>query len=202
MDINSENNIKNEEIDDKLIIDHDYDGIQELDNRPPPWLMWMFYISIVWSLGYFGYYHLFWDNELPPQDAEYQAELLEAQAEMDKLKEANPEKYSFDETTIVLLDSEADLAAGKAIYDGKGCSACHGAVGEGNAVGPNLTDEAWLNGNSAADVFKVMKHGNPAKGMMAYKDQLTNDELVQLTSWILISLKGSNPTNAREAQGE
>ena len=93
MDINSENNIKNEEIDDKLIIEHSYDGIQELDNRPPPWLMWMFYITVAWSVFYFGYYHIFWDNELTPQDAEYQTELVEAQAKIDKLKEANPEKW-------------------------------------------------------------------------------------------------------------
>ncbi len=187
--------------DDKLMIDHSYDGIQELDNRPPPWIMWLFYITVIWSALYGGYYHWFWQEEVSPQESEYQAELLAATEKQEKLKASNPEKYSFDETKITLFSEAADLDAGKALYAAKGCVACHGNLGEGNAVGPNLTDEAWLNGNTPADVFKVIKHGNPAKGMMAYKDQMTNDEIQKLTSWILVSLKGSNPPNAKAPQG-
>jgi len=201
MDEKLEKNITLKDENDKLMIDHSYDGIKELDNRPPPWLMWLFYITVIWSGLYFGYYHWFWQEEVAPQDSEYLAELKAADVKAADLKASNPEKYNFDETKIALLNTPADLDAGKALYAAKGCLACHGALGEGNAVGPNLTDEAWLNGSTANDVFKVIKHGNTAKGMMAYKDQMSNEEIVKLTSWILVSLKGSNPPNAKAPQG-
>jgi cytochrome c oxidase cbb3-type subunit 3 len=35
---------------------HEYDGIRELDNSLPPWWLWLFYITIIWSVGYLWYY--------------------------------------------------------------------------------------------------------------------------------------------------
>lgn len=200
MDENKEKNLVHEDEQSKLLIDHSYDGIQELDNRPPPWLMWLFYITVVFSALYFGYYHWFGQGDL--QEAEYQAELAEAEKQMEKRKAENPEKYSFDENNIQLVESADDLTAGKELYDKNGCAACHGAAGEGNAVGPNLTDEYWINGGTPNDVFKVIKHGNTAKGMMAYKDKMTNEELLKLASFILKEMVGSNPPNAKEPQGD
>lgn len=192
----------NQSQDDKILIDHSYDGIQELDNRPPPWIMWLLYITIIWSALYLGYYHLFWQEDVGPQDKEYLEELAEAAKMQEKRKADQPETAGFDESKIAVLNDEASLTEGKEIFEAKGCAACHGALGEGNAVGPNLTDQAWINGGEAEDVFKIIKYGNTAKGMMPYKAQLKDEEIQKLTSWILVKLKGSNPPNAKAPEGQ
>jgi len=102
-------------------------------------------------------------------------------------------------TPEVLTDKES-LTAGADIYKAS-CAACHGQNGEGNAVGPNLTDEYWLNGGSKDDVFKLIALGNATKGMQPYKGTLDEIKLVQVWSFVL-SLKGTKPANAKDAQGE
>ena len=93
-----------------------------------------------------------------------------------------------------------DIAAGKVIYD-KNCVACHGMLGGGNAIGPNLTDDYWLNGGSLEDVYKIIKVGKPLKGMLAWQNQLSPEQMLQVSSYVM-SLVGTNPPNAKAAQGE
>ena len=99
------------------------------------------------------------------------------------------------------LTSAEDLAEGKKQYNEKACFACHGMNLEGNAVGPNLVDEYWIEGGSLEDIIHIIKVGAPAKGMTAFQDQFNDKQLMQLGSYI-ISLQGSNPANAKEPQGE
>ncbi len=96
------------------------------------------------------------------------------------------------------LTAEADLNAGKASY-AKNCAACHGANGQGNAIGPNLTDEYWLFGGSFKDVYTTVYKGNG--GMPAFHSSMPEKELNQVVSFVF-SLQGTNPENAREPQGK
>ena len=77
---------------------------------------------------------------------------------------------------------------------------CHGTSGEGNAIGPNLTDDAWIHGCKFDDVFSLIKNGFPTKGMTAFKGQLSDEKIQQVASFVL-SLKGTNPANAKAPQG-
>ncbi|MDE5418218.1 c-type cytochrome [Labilibaculum sp. DW002] len=172
-----------------LISDHDYDGIQELNNPMPTWWRYLFYVTIVFSAVYMFRYHVFGDDL---QIAEYEKEMA--------LAEANKPKPTFDESSLVLMKGAKDLEAGKALYD-KNCVACHALLGEGNAIGPNLTDDYWLNGGSLEDVYKIIKVGKPLKGMLAWQNQLSPEQMLQVSSYTM-SLQGTNPPNAREAQGE
>ncbi len=172
-----------------LISDHDYDGIKELNNPMPTWWRYLFYVTIVFSAIYMFRYHVFGDDL---QIDEYNKEMA--------LAEANKPKAAFDENALVLMTDAANLNKGKAIYD-KNCIACHAALGEGNAIGPNLTDKYWLNGGSLQDVYQIIKIGKPLKGMLAWQNQLSPEQMLQVSSYT-ISLQGTNPPNAREAQGE
>ncbi len=178
------------------IEEHQYDGIHELENRPPPWIMWLFYITVFWSAFYMAVFHVLKIGDL--QEVEYDKEVVMAES----FKKQNTANSTFDEQNIVLLKDNNDLQKGKELYDTKTCVTCHGASAEGNAVGPNLTDEYWLNGGKPENIFKIIKYGNTIKGMMAYKDQLTDTEMQQLTSYILVNLVGSNPPNPKAPQGE
>jgi cytochrome c oxidase cbb3-type subunit 3 len=171
----------------KLLIDHDYDGIKELDNPPPPWLMIIFYGTIIWSVFYVFYYHVF---DGPSQEDEYNTEMAEAKA--------NIPVSAFDETTVAILTDKASLDEGQKLYLTKACDACHGITN----IGPDLTDEYWIHGNSPEEVFKVIKHGVAEKGMTPFKDQMTDLQMQQVTSYILTSMKGAETTNTKGPQGD
>jgi len=100
-----------------------------------------------------------------------------------------------------ILPAGNDLEAGKALYQAKACFACHGMNGEGNAIGPNLIDNFSKHGCSSDAIAKVIAEGATGTTMVAYKAQMTADEIKQVTAYI-ISIKGTEPANAKAAEGE
>ncbi len=184
-----------EKYDQKLIEDHEYDNIRELDNPPPFWLMSLFYVTVIFSVVYGAYY--FWTGMGDLQEAEYNNEI--AAAEINKKKVA---VSGFDETNITLYTDEANLAAGAEIFATKTCVTCHGTKGEGNAIGPNMTDEYWIHGNTPEQLFQIVKNGVPEKGMTPFKGQLSEEQIVQVLSYLLLKVQGTHPENAKAPQGE
>ena len=178
-----------------IMLDHDYDGIRELDNNLPPWWKYGFYISIVWGLIYLVHYHITKTGDL--QIAEYQNELAEAEIQKEEYRKRAANLV--DENNIKLLTDNASLASGKSIYIAN-CATCHGDAGQGK-VGPNLTDEYWLHGGSLKDVFVSIKYGWPEKGMKAWQADLGAKQMHEVSSYIH-SLQGTNPPGAKEKQGE
>ena len=178
-----------------IMLDHDYDGIKELNNHLPPWWLAMFYGCIVIGVVYFSYYHVFSYGDSQIEEYEKQMESGEkAVAEY-----LATQKNRVDESNVELLADAGDLAKGKKIFEEK-CFACHGKSGEGG-IGPNLTDEYWVHGGSIKNVFRTVKYGVSGKGMQAWKDQLRPLEMQEVSSYIL-SLQGTNPPNAKEPEGE
>ncbi len=93
-----------------------------------------------------------------------------------------------------------DVEAGKALFQAKACFACHGMNAEGNALGPNLTDNFTKSGCSEEDIIKVINKGVAGTAMVPYEAQLKPEEVKALAQFIL-SIKGSNPANAKAAEG-
>jgi cytochrome c oxidase cbb3-type subunit III len=177
-----------------LEMDHDYDGIRELDNRLPPWWLYGFYLTIIFSGIYLWRYHV--SETAPLQEEELQIALQ--QAEVQKAEYLKKSANNIDENTVKYLADASDLDAGKKVYEAS-CTPCHGKAGEG-VVGPNLTDEYWVHGGSLPEVFKSIKYGWPDKGMRSWKDDFSPKQLAQLTSYIK-SLAGTNPPNAKAPEG-
>lgn len=171
--------------------EHMYDGIQELDNPPPRWIMALFYLTIGFSIIYAAYF--FWFDLGDLQDAQY--------VKRSQLHDSKYQTASTGPDEIVALTEASDIETGKAIFSEMSCFACHGLNGEGNAIGPNLTDDAWINGCDFQSVLNIIKNGKSAKGMAAYKAQLS-DSRIQLVASYVLSLRGSNPPNAKAPQGE
>lgn len=174
---------------------HNYDGIRELDNVTPPWFKAAFIASIVFAFGYMYRYHVV--RSAPLMIEEYNIAMKKAAAEHEEF--LKNQKNSIDENTITLLGAE-DVSAGKAVFT-KNCIACHGNEGQGNAVGPNLTDDYWIHGGSIKDVFKTIKYGYVEKGMKSWKDELSPLQIAQAASFIK-SIRGTNAPAAKEPQGE
>ncbi|MDE3214480.1 MAG: c-type cytochrome [Bacteroidota bacterium] len=177
-----------------VLLDHDYDGIRELDNPLPPWWKYGFYITIGVAVVYLFYFQVFGIGKNPAQ--EYQAEMAQARIEKAAYDATNKDKI--DEDHVPMADA-AGLAKAKGIFETK-CFVCHGQLGEGG-VGPNLTDNYWIHKGSLNDIYKSIMHGYPDKGMPAWSSFYTPKEISYLASYV-ITLHGTNPPNAKAPQGE
>jgi cytochrome c oxidase cbb3-type subunit 3 len=172
----------------ELMEGHTYDGIQEMDNGMPRWLSAIFYVTIIFGIIYLLNYEVF---KFSPYSAdEYNVEVAEATV-----------KYNLSDKVKIKLEALTDkeaLDAGKVVYE-KNCAVCHGKLGEGG-VGPNMTDNYWLHGGALENIFNIIRIGVPEKGMIAWKAQFKDEQILQVASYIL-TLKGTNPPNAKAPQG-
>ncbi|TXG35225.1 cbb3-type cytochrome c oxidase N-terminal domain-containing protein [Seonamhaeicola maritimus] len=179
----------------EIILDHNYDGIKELDNNLPPWWLYGFYITIVFAAVYLLRYHVF---DAGGQFDELETELADAKAAIEEYKKTA--KDLVDINTVTLLTEAGDLNAGKDIFN-TNCVACHMADG-GGGIGPNLTDENWILGGGIKNVFKtVSEGGRSGKGMIAWKSQLKPSQIAQVSSYLL-SLQGTTPANPKGPEGD
>ncbi|NJB81854.1 cbb3-type cytochrome c oxidase N-terminal domain-containing protein [Wenyingzhuangia aestuarii] len=174
-----------------IVLDHDYDGIKELDNNLPPWWLYGFYMSIVFAIGYLTYYHVL-DGDT--QTDEYLQEVAMAKKQI-AAYEATQEKVD-----LSALATGGDNAEGKKLFK-KNCAVCH-AVDGGGKIGPNLTDEYWILGGGIENVYNtIAEGGRPGKGMIAWKNSFSPQKLQQLAAYV-INLQGTTPEAPKEAQGD
>lgn len=179
----------------EIILDHNYDGIKELDNELPPWWVWMFYATIIFGVVYLVRFHIYGDYD---QDLEYEQEVAAAALAIEEYKKTA--KDLVDVNTVELLTDAADLSAGKAIYEST-CVVCHMADG-GGGIGPNLTDENWILGGGIKNVFNtVAEGGRDGKGMVAWKQTLKPVEIAQVSSYLL-TFQGTTPANPKAPEGD
>lgn len=183
------------EEEESILLDHDYDGIKELDNNLPPWWKYGFYLTIVTGVIYLLHFHVFKTGDL--QGKEYDNAIAQAKIEVDEFMKTSANNV--DENTVKVLTEASDITAGKDLFIAN-CVACHGKGGEGT-VGPNLTDEYWIHGGSIQDLFKTLKYGWVEKGMKSWKDDLSPIQMAQVSSYIR-TLKGTNPPNPKAPQGD
>ncbi len=176
-----------------LVLEGDYDGIEELDNNVPPWFNILFYGTIVIGVIYFLNFHVFGTGKLPFQ--EYQEEINIANMKREELIRTGA---YINENTVVLLTDNESIKAGKQLFT-TNCVTCHGEGGQG-IIGPNLTDEYWIHGGGIKNVFTVIKYGVPAKGMITWMNQM-NPKLMQQVASYVISLQGTNPPGAKAPEG-
>lgn len=178
-----------------LLMDHDYDGIKELDNNLPPWWLYLFYIGIFFGVIYFAYYELFGGKN---QEAELKTEMAQAKIDVEEYLKTAPDLM--DEKTVVLLTDAPSLDAGKEIFT-TNCAACHRADA-GGQIGPNLTDDRWILGGGIKNLFHTITNGGrDGKGMISWKGTLKPKEIQKVASYIL-SLQGSNPKDPKAPDGE
>ncbi|NQV15837.1 c-type cytochrome [bacterium] len=211
------------------LLDHDFDGIQEYDNDLPGWWKALFLITIIFSVGYISYYHLFGDL----QDTEYQKEMgiytennaergtmtpysspyaddgassseaiesTEVAAAEDAIATASDVPDETLAQNLAALTDETSLAAGKVVWDTM-CFTCHLNDG-GGSIGPNMTDNYWIHGGDLASMINVINVGVPAKGMIPWAGTLSPDQILQVASYIKVKLVGSTPASPKDPEGE
>jgi cytochrome c oxidase cbb3-type subunit 3 len=178
-----------------LVMNHEFDGIVELNNPIPAWFMWLFYSTIAFAFVYLVYFHVLGIGKM--QEEEYEVEMAAAKTEREAFLATSAN--NIDENSVKLTADARVISAGLAIYN-INCVACHGDKGQGT-VGPNITDEYWLHGGKVTSIFKTIKYGVPEKGMISWEKTLTAKQISDVSNYI-ISLKGTNPANGKTPQGD
>jgi cytochrome c oxidase cbb3-type subunit 3 len=179
----------------EVLLDHDYDGIKELDNNLPPWWKYGFYFTIVFAVVYLIHYHVTRTGDL--QLVEYEKEMTIAAAEIEAFKATQANLV--DESNLMAVTESARLESGKKVFMDN-CKICHGEYGEG-MVGPNLTDQYWKHGGGIKEIYNTIKVGVAEKGMISWESQLTPAQRLDVSSYIL-TLQGTNPPNQKAPEGD
>lgn len=183
----------NKEPEESLLMDHEADGIRELDNNLPRWWVLLFYGTILFSVVYLTYYHVL-GMGVSSQE-QYAMEMARA-AELRAAAEAKS-GFKIDE-----LEPSADqevLELGKSHFKML-CTPCHGPQAQG-LVGPNLTDDYWIHGSEFKDNLRIITEGNPVKGMISWKTTLKPKDIYAVASYIY-TLRGSNPPNPKPPENQ
>jgi cytochrome c oxidase cbb3-type subunit III len=145
------------------------DGIEEYDNPLPDWWLGLFWLTIVWALGYTLHYHFIAERS---QEKALAAELAAAEVRWPQSGEAG---------AFVVTDALA--TAGEAVYQ-TNCAACHGARLDGG-IGPALADGEWIHGGEPEQVLHTIMEGVPAKGMPGWGPILGPERVKQVAAYIL-----------------
>jgi cytochrome c oxidase cbb3-type subunit 3 len=178
-----------------VMLDHNYDGIKELDNVLPPWWVYLFYGTIIFAGIYLVRYEILGSDN---QVQEFDKEVAEAKIAVDEYNKTAPDKMDKDKVT--LLTDAASIAAGKEIFT-KNCIPCH-RPDAGGQIGPNLTDDMWINGGGIKNVFNtIMEGGRDGKGMVSWKATIKPSDIQKVASYVL-SLQGSKPVNPKPTEPE
>lgn len=178
----------------KIDTGHSYDGIRELDNGIPPWFSASFILCILFAIIYLWNYHVV--KISPLQIEEFTTEMETAKLAQEKLLAT--QGSTLDENNIQLL-SGTDMEEGKKLF-ATNCAACHANDG-GGATGPNLTDEFWIHGGNANSIFKTIKYGVREKGMIPWKDNFNDNQILKIASYVN-TLKGTKPAAPKAPQGD
>lgn len=179
-------------------LDHSYDGIRELDNHLPPWWKWLFYGTIAWAIVYIIVFHI--TDTLPLPEAEYETEVAMAEEQARKLQASKP-KAAIDLETLEFTNDAAMIENGRNIFMNLNCGSCHRNDGGGNTIGPNLTDEFWIHGGAAKNIYTTVRDGAVEKGMPAWGKSMSATD-VRDVAFFILSLQGTNPPEAKTPQGD
>jgi cytochrome c oxidase cbb3-type subunit III len=178
------------------LLEHNYDGIQEYDNPMPRWWVYIFWVTIVFSV-------LYWLN-VPGvgngkgRIANYNRDMAVAAAAAAHREAAQPASASPEQLTALTKDAPA-LALGKQAF-GQNCAACH-RLDAGGQIGPNLTDDYWIHGAAIEQIRKTVSDGVLEKGMPPWGKVLKPAQLDAVVAYVF-TLRGTNPPNPKAAQGD
>lgn len=173
---------QSDEEEEAIILDHGFDGIKELDNSLPQWWLAMFYLGAVYCVIYLIAY---FTTDFANPDEEYVVETAQLEEKFTKWIEEND--INVDGANN-LFENEQAIANGKKHFE-QTCATCH-TVNAGGSVGPNLTDDYWIN-HSQEDLFKniytVIYDGspnNPAMIAFGKTKTLTGLDIQDIASYV------------------
>ena len=177
-----------------LLLDHNYDGIHELNHPLPSWWNFIFYGGIIFAIFYFILFQMMGAPSLRDEFNKEYAKIKILQEEFFK------QNGGFDETKYQAFIADGAVKKGEEIFN-TNCVPCHKEKGIGD-IGPNLTDEYWINSKGTpATNYTVVFNGVPDKGMPTWSEVLSSDEIYQVVAYVQ-TLHHTFQPGGKEPQGE
>ena len=185
-----------------ILREHEFDGIQEFDQKLPNWWLITLYVAIAWAaIHWFVYYHTGSMKTDAERMEEWQANLEEA-----KKEELEKVTNELDDATLInVWSTDTDIVAkGQAKYN-TFCLACHGpdltATMAGNPLpGLSLVDGEWKFGGKPLDIFKIINEGSPPESdghngakMMPWGQSIPPNEIAEITAFIISKNRNEYP---------
>ena len=176
------------------------EDVRELNNPLPMWWLWLFVLTVIWSIGYLVYYPGLGNYEGLgewSQEQQWSDEVAAAEAEYGPIFAA----YGGMEVAELVNDSGA-LDIGFSLYQNY-CSQCHGSTAQGARGFPNLTDDEWLYGRSPESIEQSILLGRngimpPLGAVFASEEAI--DEMVRYTQNMPDGMDTDSPAHAQYMQ--
>ena len=171
---------------------HVFDGIQEYDKRLPNWWLYTLYLTIIFWIGYWGWYEWMRVGATPTQIVDSAMAKIETERlSSARLDDASLWKMSRNPTFV---------SAGRDTFS-TNCVACHLASLRGKsesvvAIGPDLTDTTWIHGGKPTEVYELIMKGVLAKGMPTWGPVLGAKKIGEVTAYILSKHREGEPVVA------
>jgi cytochrome c oxidase cbb3-type subunit 3 len=178
---------------------HVWDGdLREMNNPLPRWWVWLFVLTIVFSLIYLVFY---------PGLGSYKGrlgwtEVKQYEQEIETANTALKPLYAkfVDMPAGVLAFNPEAKAIGERLFMNN-CSQCHGSDAKGSRGFPNLTDQDWLYGGSPEKIQETITNGRigmmpPMAAMVGSADE------VKAVAHYVLSLSGIQHDAALATQGK
>lgn len=177
---------------------HEWDGIKELNTPLPRWWLWLFYITVIWSVLYWIVYPAW------PLVSSYTRGVFGYSSRADVATELAALQQLRGEKAVQLASADLEQieknpalrsfanAQGKAAF-GSNCAPCHGTGATGSKGYPNLNDDDWLWGGSLPAIYQTIEYGIRSGDPQARENQmpafgkdevLTKDQVVQVANYV------------------
>jgi len=173
------------------------EDLQELNNPLPNWWRWLFYITIVFALGYLVFYPGlgFWEGTLGWSSAKrYEEEQRQAEQKFGPLYA----KYAQMSIEEVAADPAA-IAMGQNMYLNY-CAQCHASDARGSKGFPNLTDNDWLYGGDPQTIVATITNGR--NGVMPPLGAVLGSDGTRDVAHYVRSLSGLPHDSIRASRGK
>ncbi len=194
--------------------DHEWDGLQELNNPLPRWWVWVWIVCIIWAIWYMVIYPSWptFDGNTKGTSGYTQFKELEAgQQEIFARQKSYLDRFEKSSFDKILNDQELyafAIAGGSSAFKDN-CATCHGAGGAGAKGYPNLNDDDWLWGGKLSDIYQTIQYGINAEHedariaqMPAFgvDETLTRDEVDSVVDYVLALSGGKTHGNIAAGQ--
>lgn len=181
---------------------HEWDGLKELNNPAPRWWLWVFFVCIIFSVGYW-YYYPSWPtmtgHSAGSKNWSEYGQLKEQQGEIQAMRAKYETRFASASLQDIKNDRElyAYAVSGGAIAFKNNCAPCHGSGGQGGKGYPNLNDDMWLWGGSLDQIYTTIRYGahndnanTHVGGMPSWKDVLKADDIEAVAVYVENMHKG------------
>lgn len=157
-------NVEKDQVSGRETTGHAWDGIKELNTPLPSWWVYVFWVTIIWSIGYWVVYPS-WPTANDYLKGTFgttnRTQLHETMANVAAERAPYMERLAALDVSEIVNDPELlnfSMAGGKAVF-ADNCAPCHGTGGVGNPGFPSLQDDAWLWGGTLETINETLHVG-------------------------------------------